>query len=72
MPSITGAIAESELAQLTGRAGVARAGCSRTGCAPKIYDLKSGALAGQILIDRPVARDGDPDDTLGTYTTGRE
>lgn len=65
------AIVKSQLAQLTGRAGVGRAGTMRAGCAPKSYELKANGT-GEIIWDRPVAKDGDPASTANVWTTGRE
>jgi len=66
------AIQSEQLAQITARAGVGRAGTMRANCAPKAYELKTGARAGEILWDRPVDRDGNPEPTAQTVQTGRE
>lgn len=57
------AIVDSQLAQITARAGVLRAGTGRAGCALHDPYLKvnSGSVAGQVVWNRPVERDGDPD-----------
>jgi hypothetical protein len=64
-------IKDSELAQITARAGLARAGTARAGVAPKIYEMKDDAT-GEIIWNRPLPQDGDPDDTASTWVTGRE
>lgn len=64
-------IAESELSQLTARAGILRAGTGRAGALAKSYELRADGT-GQFIWQRPVATDGDPDDTAGSYTTVRE
>jgi hypothetical protein len=64
-------IEKSQLAQLTARAGVGRAGTCRAGAAPKSYELKANGT-GEIIWDRPVATDGEPDDTPAVFTTERE
>jgi hypothetical protein len=68
------AIQQSNLAQLTARAGVLRAGTGRAGAAPKVYELKANGT-GQIIWDRAQAGtvgEGNPDDTADTWATGRE
>lgn len=62
-------ITSEQLAQITARAGVGRAGTMRAGVAPKAYELKAN---GEIIWNRPVSQDGDPDDTPAGWTTGRE
>lgn len=64
-------IAESELAQITARAGLLRAGTGRSNAHGKSYELKPGA-SGQLIWDRPLPQDGDPDDTAASWTNGRE
>jgi hypothetical protein len=65
------AINESELAQMTCRAGLGRAGTMRAQCAPPNYELKAGP-SGEILWNRPPPQDGDPIDNSTTYTRGKE
>jgi len=68
------AIQQSNLAQLTGRAGILRAGTGRSGAAPKAYELKADGT-GQIIWNRAQATttgEGNPDDTAAGWTTGRE
>jgi len=65
------AIDSEELAQITARAGVLRAGTGRAGATGKAFELKANGT-GQIIWDRPVASDGDPDDTAPSWTNGRE
>jgi len=66
------AITNSQLAQLTARAGVLRAGTGRAGGAPKSYKLKADG-SGEILWDRPLPEDGRPPGTVTSgWTTGRE
>lgn len=60
-----------QLAQITARLGVARMGTARLGGQGKSYELKADG-SGQIIWNRPVAKDGDPDDTSDGWTTGRE
>lgn len=64
------AIALSQLAQMTARAGLGRAGTCRAGCAPDIDRLKPGGQ-GLIIWDRPTATDGDPAATASSWTTER-
>lgn len=65
------AIINSQLAQLTARAGVLRAGTGRAGAHGKSYELKNDN-SGQIIWQRPVAEDGNPDDTVAGWTTLQE
>jgi len=62
-------LVDDEMAWQTARAGVGRAGAIRAGCVPKRHQLES---AGQLLWKRPVANNGEPDDTVNVWTTGRE
>lgn len=64
------AITESELAQITARAGVMRAGTARAGSAPKSYELKPSS--GEIIWNRDLPQDGAPATTAPNWTTGRE
>lgn len=64
------AIVLSQLAQLTSRAGLLRAGTGRAGAHGKSYELKPSS--GEIIWQRPVATDGNPDDTAASWTTERE
>lgn len=64
-------INDSEIAQITARAGVGRAGTMRAGAVPKVYELKANG-SGEIIWNRDVTRDGDPDDTTDTSVIGRE
>jgi hypothetical protein len=65
------AIADSELAQITARAGVGRAGTMRAGVTANADHLKADG-SGEIIWNRPPSTDGDPAVTSDTYTTVRE
>lgn len=65
------AIQSEQLAQITARVGVVRLGTGRLGAAPDAYQLKADGT-GQIIWDRPVASDGNPDDTASSWSTDRE
>jgi hypothetical protein len=64
-------LASEQLAQITSRVGVVRLGTGRLGAVAKDYELKADG-SGQWIWNRPVARDGDPDDTASGWTTSRE
>lgn len=64
-------LSESNLSEITARAGVLRAGTGRAGSLAKSYELRADG-SGQFIWQRPVANDGDPDDTAGSFTTVRE
>lgn len=66
------AITSEQLAQLTARTGVARCGTARAGAVAKSYELRVATADGQFIWQRPVATDGDPDDTASGWVTGRE
>ncbi len=64
------ALLESQLAQVTARAGVARAGASRAGVTTNADHLKDNGN-GQIIWNRAVASDGDPGTATDTFTVGQ-
>lgn len=65
------AINDSNMAQITARAGVGRAGTMRADVTFRDEAIKANNT-GEIQWDRPVASDGDPDDTAATFTRVRE
>ena len=65
------ALSKSQLAWITARAGVGRAGTMRAGVAPAADQLEAD-LSGEIIHERDIPQDGDPDDTPQTAVTGRQ
>lgn len=64
------AIGVSNLAQITARAGVGRAGTMRAGVTFKPEEIKANAT-GEIIWNRSLPNDGDPDDTANAWTEVR-
>ena len=63
------AIQESNLSQITARAGVLRAGTGRADCAPPSYQLKLNS--GELIWNRPTEKDGDPSSLAPAWVTRR-
>ncbi len=63
------AIADDEMALQTARSDVGRSGAIRAGCVPRLSQLQSD---GSLIWKRPTPNNGDPDDTVNTWTTGRD
>jgi hypothetical protein len=64
-------IASENLAQITARSGVLRSGTGRSGAAPDNDDFLKVTPAGEIIWNRPLPQDGNPDDTASGWTTSR-
>jgi hypothetical protein len=61
----------NDLAWITARTAVARCGTARLGAFGKAYELKADG-SGELIWNRPVDKDGDPDDTADGWTNVRE
>lgn len=68
------ALASEQLSWITARLGVARLGAFRLGEVGPAGDLKENVAAtgGQVIWDRDVPNDGNPDNTAVAYTTVRD
>lgn len=65
------AIDNSNMAQITARSGVGRAGTMRAGVTFKTEEIKADAT-GEIIWDRDLPNDGNPDDTAASFTRVRD